>query len=169
MNWIGDAAAAAGLGQPEVQAGKTLPPNTGPGQAAGAAIGGAVAQVAQQATAMAAGAGQMLASAKSGGFSITEEACNTWIQALAHCLDVLDRVQVDVIQIQQAPKLGGTYGAKIVGPFTHNVATDSQGIAQSVTNSRATLKQMLQSFQQIKQSYQNTNDQVEQSFKNMRS
>ncbi len=129
------------------------------------AIGAAVAQVAAESAKMAASAGQMLSSAQSGGFKITPEACDQWIQALTTCLGELAGVSQQIGRIRQAPKLGQTPGAKVVGPFTQKVATDDQGIVAAYSNSKNTLEQMVKAFQTIKNNYSTTEEQNQQAFR----
>lgn len=136
----------------------------GPISTAANAIGGAVAQVAAESASMVAGANAMLSSAQSGGFKITADACNQWIQALDKCLDELGSLDLDLQAISQAPKLGKTHGATVIGPYTQHVATNDQSMTEAVSNSRTTINQMKAAFVRIQQSYQQTDEQNAQSF-----
>jgi hypothetical protein len=131
-------------------------PVLGPdGQSASAQIAQRTAELNQQAAAMAANAQSLKASAGT-GFHLEPEAAATLIKSCQDSLHELQGLQTHIFDISQVPKLGQTPGAKVVAPFTHDVAIDPQGMIQAMTNLQHTLEAMEQAYRQASTNYQET-------------
>lgn len=138
-----------------------------------AATAGMVAErnvaVGQQAAQMSGAAGQLKAAAAGGGFKLEPEAADTLIKACQDSLHDLIHIDRQLQQLRQAPKLGETPGAKIVAPFTQQVATGGDGgtgMEQMIGNLRSTLQQMVAAYQAAKRNYQENEQQIAQSMRN---
>ncbi len=122
------------------------------------------AQINQQAAAMQASA-QNLKAAAGSGFHLEPEAAATLIKSCQESLQELDGLQRHLEQVRQAPMLGQTPGAKVVAPFTQDVATDPQGIVPAINNLQKTLEAMEQAYKQASTNYQETEAIIAQSLK----
>jgi hypothetical protein len=112
-----------------------------------------MAAFALQARQMADGAKNLLTSAQAGGFGFRPEAADAMITALRDSIDELDTLSQHVAIISQAPKLGRTPAAQVVGPFTLHVATDDQGVAQALRDFRQTMVDMATAYEEAKKHY----------------
>jgi uncharacterized protein YukE len=121
-------------------------------------------QINQQAAAMQASA-QNLKAAAGTGFHLEPQAAATLIKACQDSLHELEDLQLHLDYISQAPKLGETPGAKVIAPFTQNVATDPQGMIPAITNLQRTLEAMEQAYRQASTNYQETEAIIAQSLK----
>lgn len=101
-----------------------------------------------------------LVKAAGGGFKLDPHAAATLAAACQAAMDKISDMQGDLVNIQQAPKLGTLTGATAVANYTQNVATDPQGMVQAVQSLNATLKQMHDAYIQASKNYQETNEQV---------
>jgi hypothetical protein len=99
---------------------------------------------------------QRLSAAAGTGFQIEPEAAATLIQSCMKSLDELGSLQQHLASVGQAPKLGTTPGAKVVAPFTQQVATDQLGIVPAIQNLTTTLKNMIQAYQKASTNYAET-------------
>jgi hypothetical protein len=120
-----------------------------------AAIQQRTAEINQQAAAMQASA-QSLKAAAGTGFHLEPEAAATLIKSCQDSLHELEMLQFHLGNISQAPKLGETPGARVIAPFTQNVATDPQGIIPAISNLQHTLEAMEQAYRQASTNYQET-------------
>lgn len=134
------------------------------GQAAtGQNVDNKMVATAGQAQQMANEGQKMLASAQGGGFHLEPDAADTLIKSVQHSLQILEGTDDHLNVIRQAPKLGETPGAKVVGPFTQQVATGGSagaGMVDVIGSLRSTLKQMEQAYKIAKQNYQEADQQA---------
>jgi hypothetical protein len=121
-------------------------------------------EINQQAAAMQASA-QNLKAAAGTGFHLEPEAAATLIKACQDSLHELETLQVHLGTIAQKPQLGQTPGAKVIAPFTQDVATDPRGIIPAITNLQKTLEAMEQAYRQASTNYQETEAIIAQSLK----
>lgn len=113
-----------------------------------------------QATVMNGSAANLVAAAGT-GFTLDPEAATALIASCEEALRVLSEVVAQTAEvIGQAPKLGGTKGARTVSSFTQNVAGDSQGIVRAVNNLQGTITQMRDAYQKAVANYQDIEQQV---------
>jgi hypothetical protein len=124
------------------------------------------AQIAAQSAQIQASAQQLSATAGS-GFHITPEAAATLIKSCMHALDELNSLAPHVITVSQAPQLGQTPGAAVVGPFTQQVATDAQGVRQAIDNLKQTLGNMIAAYQKASTNYAETEAIIQSSLPKM--
>jgi hypothetical protein len=96
------------------------------------------------------------ASSAGSGFHIDPSAAATLIKACLDSLDVLDGLDAEVATVGQAPKLGRTPGADVVGPFTQQSGTYPHGIAPAVDNLKATLNDMMDAYKKASTNYEET-------------
>lgn len=115
--------------------------------------------LADQATVMT-GSATNLVSAAGSGFKLDPEAATALIASCDESLNVLRNVQMDLEQVANAPRLGTSSGQQQVASFTHNVASDHQGIVQAVGGLQATITQMRQAYQKAVANYQAIEQQV---------
>jgi hypothetical protein len=106
-----------------------------------------------QATVMNGSAANLVAAAGT-GFTLDPEAATALIASCEEALRVLHGAEQDLVNLQQAPRLGGTKGAQTVSSFTHKVASDSQGIAHAIQNLQGTITQMRDAYQKAVANYQ---------------
>ncbi|HEX5406500.1 MAG TPA: hypothetical protein VFX16_29865, partial [Pseudonocardiaceae bacterium] len=71
------------------------------------------------------------AAAAGKGFHIEPEAAATLINSCQNALTDLTGLDEQLQTAGQAPRLGQSPGAKVVGPFTQNAATDAHGIERA--------------------------------------
>jgi hypothetical protein len=140
-----------------------------PDGAAGAAASGAqvaaqIAEINQQATQMQSSAKDFVAAAGS-GFHIEPEAAAILIKSCQDSLHELENLTEELATISQAPKLGQTPGAKVVSPFTQNVATDPQGMRPAIENLKKTLADMITAYQKASTNYAETEAIIARSLK----
>ena len=103
-----------------------------------------------------------LAAAGGKGFHIEPEAAATLINACQQSITELDQLQQHMRAIQQSPKLGATPGARVVSPFTRNVAVDGEGIVPAIDNLITTLQDMISAYSKASTNYTETNERVQQ-------
>jgi hypothetical protein len=115
--------------------------------------------IADQATVMSGSATNLVAAAGT-GFKLDPEAATALIASCDESLRVLDGLTGDLIQVREAPKLGGTRGARTVSSFTQKVASDPQGIAAAVVSLKGTITQMRQAYLKAVANYQAIEQQV---------
>ena len=119
--------------------------------------------IADQATVMT-GSATNLVSAAGTGFKLDPEAATALIASCDESLDLLRKIEMDLYNVREAPRLGGTKGAHTVSTFTQKVASDPQGIVSAVANLQATITQMRQAYQKAVANYhaieQNVTDAV---------
>jgi hypothetical protein len=127
----------------------------GVGAAIGAQIAAQVAQINQQATQMQSSAKGFVAAAGS-GFHIEPEAAAILIKSCTDSIHELEQLSDHIHAISQAPQLGQTPGAKVIAPFTQQVATDPQGIVPAIQNLKHTLTDMMQAYQKASTNYAET-------------
>lgn len=96
------------------------------------------------------------ASSAGNGFRLDPDAAATLIKACMDSLDVLDGMDADVHTVGQAPKLGRTPGANVVGPFTQESGTYPHGIAPAINNLKATLNDMVSAYKKASTNYEET-------------
>jgi hypothetical protein len=126
------------------------------GQSAGAAqLVARSAEIATQSAQIQASA-QQLSAAAGTGFHIEPQAAATLIKSCMTSLDEIHGLQNHLDTVSQAPKLGQTPGASVIGPFTQQVATDPQGIVLALQNLTQTLKDMIQAYQKASTNYAET-------------
>lgn len=126
------------------------------GQVAGAAqFVARTAEIAAQSAQIQASA-QQLSAAAGTGFHIEPQAAATLIKSCMTSLDELHGLQNHLDTVSQAPKLGQSPGAGVIGPFTQQVATDPQGIVLALQNLTQTLKDMMRAYQKASTNYAET-------------
>ncbi|HEV3358680.1 MAG TPA: hypothetical protein VG247_17925 [Pseudonocardiaceae bacterium] len=101
-----------------------------------------------------------LVKAAGGGFKLDPHAAASLAAACQAAMDEIRTMSNDLLNIQNAPKLGSLNGAQTVSTYTKNVATDPQGMVQAVQSLNATLQQMHDAYIQASKNYQETNEQV---------
>jgi hypothetical protein len=114
-------------------------------------------QIQSSATSFAAAAGT--------SFHIEPEAAATLIKSCQDALHELNSIGRHLDTISQAPQLGQTPGAKVVAPFTQNVATDGQGMRPAIDNLKQTLNDMIQGYQKASTNYAQTESILAQSLR----
>lgn len=114
-----------------------------------------------QAKQMQQSAKQMAATACS-GFHIEPEAAATLIKACLDSIHELNKLDAAMFDVSQAPKLGDTPGAKVVAPFTQQVATDGQGIAPAIVSLKQTLNDMMAAYQKASTNYAETQSMIQE-------
>jgi hypothetical protein len=99
---------------------------------------------------------QQLSAAAGTSFHIEPQAAATLIKSCMTSLDEIHGLQNYLDTVSQAPKLGQSPVASVVGPFTQQVATDPQGIVLALQNLTQTLKDMIQAYQKASTNYAET-------------
>lgn len=128
------------------------------------AVGQQIAILRQQAVQMQSGAKSMAAAAGS-GFHIEPQAAATLIKACEDSLRELDGLSLHLGTIQQAPQLGETPGAKVVAPFTQQVAADPRGMLPAINSLKTTLMDMIAAYRKASTNYAETEAILAHSFK----
>lgn len=99
---------------------------------------------------------KLLFAAQSGGFGFQPEAADIMLAALHDSIADLNSLNDSLMLISQAPKLGRTPAARVVSPFTQQVATDGQGIVRVIENLRQILQDMISAYQEAAKHYNET-------------
>jgi hypothetical protein len=136
-------------------------PDVGAGAALGAQI---AAQINQQAVQIESSAKNLVVAAGT-GFHIEPEAAATLIKACQDSIHELNDLTNELFLISQAPKLGQTPGARVVAPFTQQVATDEQGVIPAIVSLKKTLADMITAYQKASTNYAETEAIIAQSLK----
>jgi hypothetical protein len=113
------------------------------------------AEINKQAAAMQVSA-QNLKAAAGTGFHLEPEAAATLIKSCQDSLHELETLQRHIQTISQKPQLGETPGAKVIAPFTQDVATDPQGMVPAITHLQGTLQAMEAAYRKASTNYQET-------------
>jgi hypothetical protein len=129
--------------------------DSGVGATVGAELAQQVALVNQQAVQIESSAKSFAAAAGS-GFHIEPEAAATLIKACTDSIHELNALQAEIWTVSQAPKLGTTPGARVIAPFTQQVATDPQGMAPAIQSLIRTLTDMVQAYRKASTNYAET-------------
>jgi hypothetical protein len=141
-----------------------MPNNAAGAAASGAQVAAQVAEINQQATQMQSSAKDFVAAAGT-GFHIEPEAAAILIKSCQDSLHELENLTEELATISQAPKLGQTPGAKVVAPFTQNVATDPQGMRPAIENLKKALADMITAYQKASTNYAETEAIIARSLK----
>jgi hypothetical protein len=126
-----------------------------PNSGVGAALGAQIAQVNQQAVQIESNAKGFVAAAGS-GFHIEPGAAAILIKACMDSIHELNALETHIRSVSQAPKLGTSPGARVIAPFTQQVATDPQGMVPAIQSLMRTLTDMIQAYQKASTNYAET-------------
>jgi hypothetical protein len=132
-----------------------------------AAVGTRMAATNAQSGQMVGAAGQMLSAAGS-GFKLEPEAAATLIKACKDSLEDLRHMSQRIRYLDRTPPLGNTPGAKVVAPFTQQVATggaSGPGMLETIKNLQTTLNQMMQAYEKASTNYQETEQDIADAMK----
>ncbi|HEX4703509.1 MAG TPA: hypothetical protein VH352_15385 [Pseudonocardiaceae bacterium] len=132
--------------------------------AAGAQVAAQLAQINQQAVQMQNSAKSFVAAAGT-GFHIEPQAAATLIKACQDALEELRHLDKHLYTVSLAPQLGQTPGARVVSPFTQQVAVDSQGMIPAIESLKKTLADMIMAYQKASTNYAETEAIIAQSLR----
>src|SRR5262249_44454410 len=102
------------------------------------------------------GSASNLVTAAGTGFKLDPQAAATLIKGCDDALDELNVARMHASDLDNPPQLGTLSGAQTVSTFTHNVATDSQGIGPALESLQGTILQMKQAYIKASTNYQET-------------
>jgi hypothetical protein len=107
--------------------------------------------------------------AAEGGFEISKEGGAHLIEAIDGFQDWIDQNSHVIGLLEQERKLGTSNGAKVIGPYTQQVAADDQGFITQLRALRASLKEARRGIELAMAAYEKTESATHANLKNIKS
>ncbi|MEY7973945.1 hypothetical protein AB8O38_18260 [Saccharomonospora xinjiangensis] len=105
-------------------------------------------------------ADRLVASAKSGGFTVTKEAADPIIKVLEEFIDKVDKVRVEMKVFDQAPKLGNHEYGLLAAHHMHRAANDEQSARAALAKLQIILEKSRDALRIASKQYREQEDSV---------
>lgn len=96
------------------------------------------------------------ATAKSGGFAVSEQGGEALLKAIYDMADWVDNQSFELDLLAQQAKLGSTNNAQAMKPYLHEVAVDQQGLITQLKQFRKSLVEAEEGIKAAMANYQKT-------------
>ncbi|WP_232286291.1 hypothetical protein [Saccharomonospora azurea] len=122
---------------------------------AAAAVFGAATNAANMASARTA-AGNLVDSAKNGGFTVSKDSANELIDTMSKFVDEIDAMDFQLAAFDQRPSLGGHQYGQLVAQHMHDAANDPNSARMVVKQLKEVLKLSIEALQRASGQYEET-------------
>lgn len=105
--------------------------------------------------------------AAEGGFEITEEGGDHLLKAIDKFQNWLDDQSDRIYMLEQDRQLGGSNGAKVIGPYLQDVVIDDQGFIPQLRALRDSLKEARRGIELAMAAYRRTEEATHANLRNL--